>query len=96
MRAEESSHGCVGVPGPDSFAPTGAGRGRRTRDRRRPGSARCTSQCVVYQQTDELSLQPIVTGHYEHAFARVDGDWRITSHRFFFDQIGDASQRLLV
>lgn len=60
------------------------------------GSARCTSQYVVYQQTDTLALQPIVSGHYEHAFACVDGAWRITSHRFFVDQVGDVSQHLLV
>lgn len=60
------------------------------------GSAHCTSQYVVYQQTDRLPLQPIVSGHYEHEFARVDDAWRITSHRFFVDQVGDVSQHLLV
>lgn len=60
------------------------------------GSARCTSQYVVYQQTDTLPLQPIVSGHYEHEFAQVEGVWRITSHRFFVDQVGDVSQHLLV
>ena len=60
------------------------------------GSARCTSQYVVYQQTDTLPLQPIVSGHYEHEFAPVDDDWRITSHRFFVDQVGDVSQHLLI
>lgn len=59
-------------------------------------SARCTSQYVVYQQTESLPLQPIVAGHYEHAFSRVDGAWRITSHRFFVDLVGDLSQHLLV
>jgi 3-phenylpropionate/cinnamic acid dioxygenase small subunit len=60
------------------------------------GTARSTAHYVVYQQTDRLPLQPIVTGHYEHEFARVDGEWRITSHRFFVDQVGDVSQHLLV
>ena len=60
------------------------------------GRAHCVSQYVVYQQTDTLPLQAIVSGHYEHDFARVDGTWRITSHRFFVDQVGDVSQHLLV
>jgi 3-phenylpropionate/cinnamic acid dioxygenase small subunit len=60
------------------------------------GVASCRSQYVVYQRTDALPLQPIVAGHYEHAFARVDGAWRITGHRFFVDQVGDVSQHLLV
>ena len=60
------------------------------------GTATCTSQYVVYQQTEKLPLQPIVSGHYEHAFERVDGAWRIASHRFFVDQVGDVSQHLLV
>lgn len=60
------------------------------------GRARSTSQYVVYQQTDRLPLQPIVSGHYEHEFERADGAWRITSHRFFVDQVGDVSQHLLV
>lgn len=59
-------------------------------------SARCTSQYVVYQQTDTLPLQPILSGHYEHAFSRVDGAWRITRQRFFVDLVGDVSQHLLV
>ena len=53
-------------------------------------------QYVVYQQTEKLPLQPIVSGHYEHAFERVEGAWRIASHRFFVDQVGDVSQHLLV
>ena len=60
------------------------------------GSARCTSQYVVYQQTETLPLQPIVSGRYEHAFERVDGAWCITAHRFFVDQVGDVSEHLLV
>jgi 3-phenylpropionate/cinnamic acid dioxygenase small subunit len=60
------------------------------------GCAHCVSQYVVYQQTDTLPLQAIVSGRYEHAFVRVDGAWRITSHRFFVDQVGDVSQHLLL
>jgi 3-phenylpropionate/cinnamic acid dioxygenase small subunit len=58
--------------------------------------ARARSHYVVLQQTDTLPLQPIIAGHYEHAFERVDGVWRITRHRFFVGMVGDVSQHLLV
>jgi hypothetical protein len=60
------------------------------------GSAECRSQYTVFQQTDTLPLQPIITGRYHHHFERVEGVWKITAHRFFVDLVGDISQHLLV
>jgi 3-phenylpropionate/cinnamic acid dioxygenase small subunit len=60
------------------------------------GTATCRSQYVVWQQTDTLPLQAIITGRYHHELERVDGRWRIAGHRFFVDQVGDVSQHLLV
>ncbi|MGH0032417.1 MAG: nuclear transport factor 2 family protein [Myxococcota bacterium] len=60
------------------------------------GRASSTSHYVVWQQTETLPLQAIVTGHYEHTFERIEGTWRIATHRFYVDQVGDVSQHLLV
>jgi hypothetical protein len=60
------------------------------------GTATCRSHYVVWQQTDTLPLQAIVTGRYQHEFLRVDGRWQIALHRFFVDHVGDVSQHLLV
>jgi len=60
------------------------------------GSAECRSQYTVFQQTDTLPLQPIITGRYHHHFERVESVWKITTHRFFVDLVGDISQHLLV
>lgn len=49
----------------------------------------------VLQQTEALPLQPIITGHYEHRYAKLDGTWRMTHKKFFVDQVGDLSQHLL-
>jgi len=42
------------------------------------GTATCRSYYTVLQQTDELSLQTIVTGRYHDRFERVDGRWRFS------------------
>jgi hypothetical protein len=59
------------------------------------GTARGRTNYLVFQQTDALPLQPIITGHYEHRFERRGGAWRITEKKFFVDQVGDLSQHLL-
>ena len=59
------------------------------------GTARGKAHYLVFQQTDVLSLQPIITGHYEHRFEKRGSAWRITEKKFFVDQIGDLSQHLL-
>src|SRR5689334_668005 len=40
------------------------------------GAASAHSSFVVFQQTPELPLQPIVSGRYHDRFARVAGHWR--------------------
>ncbi len=42
------------------------------------GTATCQSHYVMYQQTDELPLQPINAGRNFDEFTRVDGEWRWT------------------
>jgi hypothetical protein len=59
------------------------------------GTATCRSVYVVYQQTDVLPLQPIITGRYRDRFERVDGRWRFTERIFGVDGTGDLSQHQL-
>jgi hypothetical protein len=58
--------------------------------------ATCRSHYTVFQQTETLPLQPIITGRYHHVFERVDGAWRISEHRFFVDLVGAVGEHLLV
>ena len=58
-------------------------------------SAEVRSYYSVYQQTEVLPLQLIITGRYRDRAERVDGRWRFASRCFFVDQIGDLSQHLL-
>ena len=60
------------------------------------GTATCRAHYLVLQQTDTLPLQPIITGHYEDEFERVDERWRFSGHRFFVDQVGNLGHHLLV
>ena len=57
--------------------------------------ATCRSYYTVYQQTDELPLQPIVAGRYHDEFARVDDAWRFTHRHMLVDLVGNLSQHLL-
>ena len=59
------------------------------------GTARARTHYFVFQQTDALPLQPIITGHYEHRFEKRGQGWRITEKKFFVDQVGDLSHHLL-
>ena len=40
------------------------------------GTATCRSYYTVFQQTDEVPLQPVASGRYHDRFERVDGMWR--------------------
>jgi SnoaL-like domain len=60
------------------------------------GRARTRAHYTVLQATEKLPLQPIIAGHYENEFERVDGAWRFASHRFFVDLIGELGHHLLV
>jgi hypothetical protein len=52
------------------------------------------SSYVVLQATDDLPLQPIITGRYVDAFARHDGTWRWVERRFSTDLVGHLSEHL--
>ena len=59
------------------------------------GTATCRSYYTVLQQTDELSLQTIVTGRYHDRFERVDGRWRFSYRDLtLIDMVGDVSHHL--
>jgi 3-phenylpropionate/cinnamic acid dioxygenase small subunit len=58
------------------------------------GTAEVSSSYVVFQQTDALALQPIITGRYFDVFTRHDGSWRWTQRRYAVDHVGDLSHHL--
>jgi len=59
------------------------------------GIAEVSSSYVVFQGTDDLPLQPIVTGRYFDVFTRgADGAWHWTQRRYALDHVGDLSHHL--
>ena len=58
------------------------------------GIAEVSSSYVVFQQTDGLPLQPIVTGRYFDVFTRHQGVWRWTQRRYALDHVGDLTHHL--
>jgi len=56
-----------------------------------------TSRCyyTVFQQTDELPLQPIIAGRYHDTFHVVAGSWCFDTRTMFVDLKGDLSHHLL-
>jgi 3-phenylpropionate/cinnamic acid dioxygenase small subunit len=59
------------------------------------GTAEVSSSYVVFQQTDEFALQPIVSGRYYDTFIRDDtGRWRFAQRRYAVDHVGDLSHHL--
>ena len=58
------------------------------------GIAEVSSSYVVFQQTEEFPLQPIVTGRYFDVFTRHQGVWRWTQRRYALDHVGDLSHHL--
>jgi 3-phenylpropionate/cinnamic acid dioxygenase small subunit len=59
------------------------------------GAARVSSSYVVFQGTDDLPLQPIITGRYADTFSRDDnGRWRWAQRRYAIDHLGDLSHHL--
>jgi 3-phenylpropionate/cinnamic acid dioxygenase small subunit len=59
------------------------------------GTATARSYYTVFQQTDDLPLQPIIAGHYHDSFHRVDGHWAFDTREMFVDLTGDLSHHLL-
>jgi 3-phenylpropionate/cinnamic acid dioxygenase small subunit len=55
---------------------------------------RGTSNYVVFQATESLPLQPIVTGSYVDTFNRTGATWRFAERRFTMGRTGDLSQHL--
>jgi len=58
-------------------------------------TATSESNYLVYQQTEKLPLQVIITGRYFHRYEKHDGKWQVKIHKFFVDHVGDLSQHLL-
>ena len=59
------------------------------------GTATSRSYYTVFQQTDDLPLQPIVAGRYHDRFARRDDRWYFTERDYsLVDLIGDLSHHL--
>ena len=58
--------------------------------------ATCRSYYTVLQQTDDVPLQPIVSGRYHDEFARTaEAPWHFTHRHMFVDLVGDLSKHLL-
>ncbi len=58
------------------------------------GTASARSVYVVFQATEHLALQPIISGRYRDRFARVDDTWHFVERSFSVDLVGDLSQHL--
>ena len=59
------------------------------------GAMIARSSYVVLQATDDLPLQPIITGRYVDRFALVDGAWRFTERTFLVDHVGELCDHLV-
>lgn len=57
-------------------------------------AATVRSMYTVFQQTERISIQPIIAGRYHDTFACIDGTWWITERRYFADLTGDLSDHL--
>ena len=53
--------------------------------------ATATSTVIVFQATDDLPLQPIITGDYHDRFERHNGSWRFSERRITNDLFGNLS-----
>lgn len=62
-------------------------------DAAQTGSAR--SCYTVFQRTDQLPLQPIISGRYHDSFQRIEGRWWFDTRVMLVDLVGDLSQHLL-
>ena len=57
-------------------------------------TASARSAFVVFQQTPNLPLQPIVTGRYRDEFRRTGGEWRFAGRHIAVDHVGDVREHL--
>jgi 3-phenylpropionate/cinnamic acid dioxygenase small subunit len=60
------------------------------------GTAATRSTFCVMQDTETVSIQPIVVGRYLDAFARDDQGWYFTERKVDIQMIGDVSAHLMV
>jgi 3-phenylpropionate/cinnamic acid dioxygenase small subunit len=60
------------------------------------GTAATRSTFCVIQDTETVSIQPIVVGRYYDAFARDDQGWYFTERKVDIQMIGDVSAHLMV
>ncbi len=58
--------------------------------------ATCRSVYTLFQQTERLPLQPILTGRYHDRFAEIGGTWRLVERRYFVDLVGDLDDHLTI
>lgn len=58
-------------------------------------TANARTYYTVFQQTEELPLQAIISGHYHDSFHVVDGEWCFDTRQMFVDLTGDLSHHLL-
>jgi hypothetical protein len=59
------------------------------------GTAATRSVYTVFQRTERLALQPIISGRYHDTFQRIDGRWWFDTRVMLVDLVGDLSQHLL-
>ena len=60
------------------------------------GTAATRSTFCVLQDTEAVSIQPIVVGRYYDAFARDDQGWYFTERKVDIQMLGDVSAHLMV
>ena len=58
-------------------------------------TASARSYYTVFQQVEDLALQPIIAGRYNDTFQRIDGRWWFDTRIMFVDLVGDISRHLL-
>ncbi len=58
------------------------------------GNAKSQCYVTVFQQTDELPLQPIFSGHYFDEFAVIQGAWRFKKRIIRYMLVGNMSAHL--
>lgn len=59
-------------------------------------AASARSTFFVVQQTESVSLQPIVVGRYADTFARDEDGWFFTDRTVVIEMLGDVSDHLLI
>jgi 3-phenylpropionate/cinnamic acid dioxygenase small subunit len=58
-------------------------------------AASARSYFTVFQQVDDLPLQPIIAGRYHDSFHRIDARWWFDTRIMHVDLVGDLSRHLL-